>query len=111
MTIRFVALAFCRAAYETVDGDLSKPLELDKLATCLDISRKRAEAVAEFAQRKGWVKCDAQRILLLEEGWRQAQSPAKLGFHRPLAANAVRPPCREALPARAGGFEATVGHS
>lgn len=82
MTVRYSALALCRAAYEAVDGDLARPVELDALAASLDVPRKRADILAAFAERKGWLKRDGSLVLLLAEGQRQTRSPVKLGFHR-----------------------------
>lgn len=89
MTVRYSALALCRATYEAVDGELARPIEIDALAASLDVTRQRADILAAFAERKGWLKRDGARVFLLEEGRRQVQAPVKLGFHRAAAGKAA----------------------
>lgn len=87
--MRYSALALCRATFEAIDGDLARPIELDALAVSLDVTRQRADALAAFAERKGWLKRDGSCVLLQEEGHRQVQAPVKLGFHHVAARKAV----------------------
>lgn len=108
MTVRYSALALCRATFEAGDGGPARAIELDMLAVSLDVTRQRADVLAAFAERKGWLKRDGACVLLLEEGQRQVQAPVKLGFHHAAARKAAGAKSPASVAADDGGHKSAA---